>query len=283
MKVYYKLYDLAPKREFNRLDKASSRQGVHLKIDLRRDKSFADFFSHPSLGDIHLEEFMEKFKYQDNEMCRKTFHFLLHDAKIRFDSLEHLTPFKNHTLWHPLSSQHEQVFKYKLQGIDDFTFLPLLKNNRKVRLDANGVFTQSEFQNFLMKLEPAIRGNIEYIEDPYLGDWKINSPIKLASDFIDNPDHEIKIYKPNREFLPKSLRPNIFSSYMGSQLGQWHAYTELITSGDLSLYHGIHIENFYANDLFKKMASDAFMPEKQKIKSLYDELMSSDWKLLCSI
>ncbi|HLW56855.1 MAG TPA: hypothetical protein VKY27_05685 [Bacteriovoracaceae bacterium] len=283
MKVYYKIYDLHPKRDFNRLDSQASRRGVHLKIDLRRDKSFADFFSHPSLGDIHLEEFLEKFKYQEDEMSQKTFHFLLNDSRLRFDTLAKLTPFKNHTLWHSLASQNENVYKYKLQGVDDFSFVKLLEKNKTVRLDANGLFTKDEYSSFLKNIDPRLYPQIEYIEDPFTGDWNINSPIKLASDFINNPDHSIKIYKPNREFQSKSLRPQIFSSYMGGQLGQWHCYCELIQTGDLSLYHGVHIENFYESDLFTALSSELFVPDKMTVKKLYDELMMADWKLLCSI
>src|SRR5690606_14361353 len=123
------------------------------------------------------------------------------------------------------------------------------------------------------KIDPNLLAQIEYVEDPYQGDWKLSTPVQLASDYIANPDYQIKIYKSNREFLPKSLRPNIFSSYMGSQLGQWHTYTELMTSGDLSLYHGVHIENFYQQDIFNQTAVDTFMPDKPKVKALYDELM----------
>lgn len=283
MKVYYKIYSLHPKRDFNRLAPQANRHGVHLKVDLRRDKSFADFFSHPALGDIHLEEFLEKFKYQEDEISQKTFRFLLNDAKLRFDSLTKLTPFKNHTLWHPHVSQDANVYKYKLQGTDDFFFVNLLENKKIVRLDANGLFKEDQYSPFLRNIDPKLYPQIEYIEDPFTGDWNINSPIKIASDFINNPHHSIKIYKPNREFQPKSLKPQIFSSYMGGQLGQWHSYCELVQAGDLSLYHGINIENFYEIDLFHALSSELFIPDKMRVKRLYDELMVADWKLLCSI
>jgi len=283
MKVYYKFYDLHPLRTANRLDNKASRRGVHLKIDLRRDQSFADFFSHPSLGDIELEEFLEKFKYQEDEMSQKTFHLLQSDARLRFDSLAKLTPFKNHTLWHPQSRTDALVYKYKLQSIDDFGFIKLLENKKTVRLDANGVFQKDEYISFFKNIDPAFYEHIEYIEDPYIGDWNIDSPIKLASDFIVSPDHSVKIYKPNREFLPKSLKPNIFSSYMGSQLGQWHTYCELIHSGDLSLFHGVQIDKFYEDDIFYQTSPETYAPDKAKVKKFYDELMSSGWKVLCSI
>lgn len=283
MKVFYKYYDLTPKRTFNRLSGAVKRQGVHLKIDLRRDKSFADFFSHPLLGDIDLEEFLENFKFQEDEISQKTFYFLQNDAKLRFETLAKLTPFKNHTLWFAGASESFDVYKYKLQGPDDFGFIPLLQKNKTIRLDANGVFSKESYLSFTQQIDQDLLSQIEYLEDPYVGDWNIHSPIKFASDFIANKDHAIKIYKPNREFRPKSLKPQIFSSYMGGQLGQWHSYCELIAQGDLSLFHGIHIENFYEEDLFYSRAPAFFAPEKMIIKKLYDELMSAEWKVLCSI
>src|SRR5690606_23505218 len=100
-------------------------------------------------------------------------------------------------------------------------------------------------------------------------------------DFIESENHEVRIYKPNREFMPKTMRPIIFSSYMGGQLGQWQAYQEMIKSGELSLYHGVHIENFYQQDIFSKMSRDTFIPDKSRIKSIYDELSAAPWKVLC--
>lgn len=283
MKVYYKFYQLRPKRNLNRVEQQASHQGVHLKIEQRRDQSFADFFSHPALGDIHLDEFLEKFKFQENEISQKTFYFLQNDAKLRFDSLAQLTPFKNHSLWHSSSDLKASVYKYKLLAQDDFTFVKLLQQNKLVRLDANGLFTGNEYQSFLKKIDPTLLAAIEYIEDPFIGNWQISSPVKIASDFIDNPDHAIKIHKPNREFLSPSLKPHIFSSYMGSQLGQWHSYCEMLAYADRSLYHGVHIDNFYEDDIFLQADQDCFIPQKIKVKRLYDELASAQWKVLCSI
>lgn len=285
MKVYYKFYDLHPQRSFNRLSSAQSRRrGVHLKIDVRRDKSFADFFSHPQLGDINEEEFLDRFKFQEDEMSQKTFHFLLNDAKSRLRFLENPKSFKNHTLWAKESNIFEsEVFKFKLSAEDDFTFLHLLEKNKSVRLDANGVFTKESLASFVKKIDPGLLSLIEYLEDPTHEEWPSDSPIKFARDFIDQQNHQVRIFKPNREFMPKTMKPMIFSSYMGGQLGQWQAYCELMATGDLNLYHGIQIDHFYETDIFKKMAPNTFTADKARVKYLYDELMSAEWKVLCSI
>lgn len=284
MKVYYKFYELSTLRASNRLTSSTALKGVHLRIDVRRDKSFADFFSHPSLGDLHIEEFLEKFKYQDDEMSKKTFHFLLNDVKTRYQQLQNLKTFKNHSLWHKDSKACDsEVFKYKLIGPDDFGFLSLLRNKKRVRLDANGLFSLKDFQIFSKEIDPDLLAHIEYIEDPTHEPWPKDSPIKLASDFILDPEHSIRIHKPNRSFIESTPKPMVFSSYMGGLLGQWHSYCELMEKGDLNLYHGIHVENFYHHEIFSKTSHDTYAPLKTRIKSVYEELVHSQWKTLCSI
>lgn len=254
MNVYYRPYRLHQKRKLNRLDASSRKSGVHLKVKTRFTEHFADYFPHESLADLPVELFLEKFKYQDNEYEQKVFHFLLHEEKIRSVKPR---PFKNHT-------------KYKLQAHDDFGF----KKFKSVRLDANGLFNRDSLKIFVAELSE----NVEYIEDPMRDtDWS-GFDIPFARDFIAGEPYAYLVHKPNCRFLRPTEKKVIFSSYMGSDLGRFHAWCELMEKGDLSLEHGIHTP-----DLFEEQKLTDFSDSDQ-ILELYNDLSSSEgWKQLCSI
>jgi hypothetical protein len=282
MKVLYSEYSLTPLRKANRLSSLDSKRGVFLKGTLGDKVLFADYFPHEALGDSSIGEFLSRFKYQDHEYDKKVFHFLLKDHDY-----QKLKPVKffNHELWIGTGASHSSVAKYKLQGHDDFSFLPLLENKVRLRLDANGLFSRKEFSDFVKQIPELSRHLIEYIEDPLKDtDWS-DLALPSARDFIAGSPYEVFIYKPNCEMRQKNDKKTIYSSYMGSDLGRWHSFCDLVETGDLKEYHGIVTKGLYQEqiDFFKGSFNEGFVPELELVKKVYKEVSHSEWKVLCSM
>jgi len=253
MQIFYSLYELTPKKNLNRLSSLKKKKGVYLKIRKRHTNHFADFFPHIELGDEELESLLR------TQIFRSFF---------------------NHQLWDGKSSLYENVCKYKLQAPDDFSFLKIQDKNITLRLDANGCFSLDSFSIFLSQIPKEFLSRIEYIEDPMPHHPWPSSPIPWAEDFIKDETAEIIIHKPNARFIKKDKK-NIFSSYLGSDLGLWHSYLELLKEGDLKLYHGIKTHGFFEEE--RNIFSSSNLPQLDVLKSYYLELENQPWKSLCSL
>jgi hypothetical protein len=273
MNVYYRTYFLTPTRAANRFCSQGKKIGVHLKIKKRFTECFADYFAHEALGDMPVELFLEKFKYQDNEYERKVFHFLLNDEELRGQKTR---PFLTHQLWDGRAELISPVLKYKLQGETDLSFTRALEKKIRVRLDANGLFTRETFNSFLAQVPKEFRGHIEYVEDPLEStEWK-DLGVPVAQDFIKGAPFDVLIHKPNARFLLQTDSKVVFSSYMGSDLGLWHAYCELLQKGDLSEYHGLSSTRLYEEEKINVL-------DQSSVLKLYQSLSAGEWKQLCSI
>ena len=282
MHVYFKRYKLTPLKALNRLSGITPRFGVHLKIKTRRNENFADYFPHPELGDRIADQFLEEFKYQDQEYEQKVFEIQLHEDKLRSSPLK---VFFNHELWDGKSEIKAKTIKYKLKDEKDYSFLGALSQKIKCRLDANGLFNAKTITEFEKGIPHHLKDHIEYLEDPMKEpDWSASS-LTLAQDFIPGSPFKFIVHKPNRGFAPLGETPIIFSSNLGSDLGLWHSYLELIMQGNLSLIHGLITPGFYQEEKLKFTGnySQGFIPDKKTVKTMYDELSAGDWKLLCSI
>lgn len=282
MKVYCSEYSLTPKKQANRTSTPGAKGGVYLKAILKDRIYFADYFPHESLGDRSVELFLQEFKFQDHEYDRKVFDLLLRDVEF-----QKLNPKKyfNHQLWSSSEDIKGSVVKYKIHAPDDFGFMRALEKNCTVRLDANGLFTRSEFATFLKDIPLKHQSRIEYVEDPLQeADWK-NLGTPTARDFIEGEPFDYLIYKPNCEFLPKTEKKVIFSSYLGGNLGRWHSYAEMIQKGDLTLYHGIKTEGFYTEetDFFTGSYKDGFIADMGTVNRIYKSAADLNWKELCSM
>lgn len=282
MKIYYSSYKLTPLKKANNLSSLEAKEGTFIKGVLNSSVLFADYFPHPPLGDLSVEEFLAGFKFQDKEYDKKVFDLLLNDKKFQTQKSK---AFKNHELFSGLREPKSSVVKYKIMGHGDRGFLSLLQKNITLRLDANGLFNRSEFIDFFKSIPTEFLPLIEYVEDPlHETDWS-NFLVKKARDFIPSQDFDFYIYKPNAEFKPKTNAPVIYSSYLGADLGRWHAYCELIHSGDLSLVHGIHTPDFYLEqeDFFDGSFDTSFQANENKVKKMYQKVSDSNWKFLCSM
>jgi hypothetical protein len=278
MHVFYNIYQLTPLKRANRLSSVKPQIGVHLKIRKRFTNHFADYFPHLSLGDGPVELFLEKFKFQENDYQKKILYFLLNEEELRSQKIKN---FKNHQLWDGSSEILSSVVKYKLNDPEDMNFYKAIQKGFRVRLDANGLFNPDNLQHFIKKIPHEYLPFIEYLEDPMN---EINWPscsIPFAEDFIHGSPSAVIIHKPNARFFPVTEKKVIFSSYLGSDLGLWHSYLELIQKGDLGLFHGIVTKGFYQEERLRFDSSVA--PIESDVRELYNDLENTQWKLLCSI
>lgn len=282
MKVFYSLYTLTPLKRANRLSSLDKKHGVLLKGVLGNSTTFADYFPHLPLGDRTCDQFLQEFKFQNVEYDKKVFDLLLRDLKF-----QDLKPkkFFNHQLWTGTESVESKILKYKILNAQDRTFMKCLENGQRLRLDANALFTASEYGEFVKDIPEKYHGQIDYIEDPTAEhDW---SKLKLASarDFIQGSPFDYYIYKPNCEFKPKTEAKIIYSTYLGSDLGRWHAYSEMSEEADLNQTHGIVTTGFYQeeNHFFRGSFNHGFEIDAPVVKRIYSDLSDVGWKTLCSI
>lgn len=282
MKIYYSPYILNPLKKANRLSSLDPKDGTYIKGVLNNTILFADYFPHPPLGDFSVDYFLSRFKFQEEEYHRKVFELLLSDKKFQNQKGK---IFKNHQLWSGSTEIQSPLVKYKILSHMDRTFLSALQANIRVRLDGNGLFKKHEFLDFCRSIPNEFHHLIEYIEDPLSeNDWS-NLPVPSAMDYIEGSEFQFYIYKPNAEFKPQTDAQIIYSSYLGADLGRWHAYCELINHGDLSLTHGIHTPYFYQEqeDFFEGDFYTYFQSNEDKVKKMYKKVSETDWKFLCSM
>lgn len=281
MKVYYSPYRLTPLKVSNRLSSLNVQEGVLLKGVLGNKVTFCDYFPHVTLGDKSVDEILQIFKFQENSYEKKCFDFLLRDHELYWTKPKLI---KNHKLWN-VGEELAPAIKYKVKDTSDFGFMHALKNKIPTRLDANGLFSRNEFLKFVQEIPQDLLGLIEYIEDPlYENDWS-GLPLKTAKDFIEASPYEYVVYKPNAEFKPLTDLPVIFSTYLGHNLGRWHAYCELLREGDLALIHGIQTEGFYREEvnLFDGNYFTGFSANQKTVHKMYKEISGLNWKSLCSM
>ncbi len=282
MKVYCSPYSLTPLKKANRLSSLKKSSGVLLKGVLGNKITFADYYPHTVLGDKDCDEFLQNFKFQNNEYEQKVFELLLKDDL--YQNLKN-KKFYNHALWTEEGTLNSKVIKYKLQGHHDRGFMKVLETGLRLRLDANGLFSKTEYQDFLKDIPVKFHTLIDYIEDPLSSeDWK-DLKIPTGRDFVSGDPYDYYIYKPNCEHLPKTEAKIIYSSYLGSDFGRWHAYCELITKGDLSLVHGIVTPHFFQEqeDFFIGNFDEGFDVSVPSVRKLYQNISSLNWKSLCSM
>ena len=282
MDIQYALYKRTPKKRANRLSDLSPKKGVFLRALIKGEWNYADYFPHHNLGDRSCEVFLRDFYKQEDEYDQKVLYHLQNDAIYRNQAFRE---FKNHQLFSGIEKLEAQVIKYKLFNSTDTFFHDLLKQGKILRLDANGMFSKESFKAFVRDIPKDLISAIEYIEDPLkTHDWK-DLEIPAAEDFIPGSPASFYIFKPNCEFLPGDRKKIIFSGYMGSNLGFFHAYSELIQKADLSLFHGVFVEDFFEEEspFLEGSYQETFKANSGKIQKIYDELSHYDWKPLCSI
>lgn len=282
MKVLYSSYTLTPKKRANRLSSLEKKQGVLVKGVLGDKVTFADYYPHIPLGDRPVELFLEEFKFQKEEYDRKVFDLLLRDHEFQNIKAKKVLA---HQLWTGTEPLESKVVKYKLLHAQDRSFMTLLEQGIKVRLDGNALFSRTEYEHFVSEIPTSLHKHIDYLEDPLKEkDWS-NLKLKSAQDFIEGSPIDYYIYKPNCEFKPSVDVPVIYSGYLGSSFGFWHTYCELIQNGNINLHHGLIARGFYEEekDFLKGSYHYGLEPDPAIVRKMYQDASLSTWKTLCSI
>ena len=242
MKLSFYQYELSPIGSFK---PKVPRSGSLLKMDFEDGTiGYADCHPWTELGDDPVQEQLRKL--QGGETTRVTercLYFGRIDAMARannksvFENLQ--IPKSNWIITHPDMTSEEEIKKavrekftyFKLKVGNDLDkellFLQKLAGwlspiDFKLRLDFNLKLSESQFINFLKKLEP-LHEKIDYIEDPFTFDparWAAiqkKHTIRLACDFrshlaLDHPEAAaILVIKPaiqDEAIFLESLRGN---------------------------------------------------------------------------
>lgn len=282
MDIYFSRYKLTPLKRANRMSSLEEKEGVFLRGEINGKKVFADYFPHVPLGDIPVDGFLERFSSQEEEYDKKILHLLLADENFQKKESQ---LFQNHQLWTGSESLDSKVVKYKLFSTSDKTFLEPLSRGIRVRLDANGLFNVDTLQAFLESIPEEGRKLIDYIEDPIRSTHWENLNIPTARDFLNSEVFDYYVYKPNCEFKPETKAKIIYSAYLGSELGSWHTYCEMIDEADKDITQGIVGQGYYKEErgLFKGSFESGIYPDENVVKNIYQELNLRNWKRLCSI
>lgn len=282
MQIYFALYSLTPLKRLNRNSTLEPKNGVHLKAVTPKGVGYADYFPHAIFGDKGCDHFLKQFHLQKDLYDQKVLELLIQDPGYQKIPLQKI---KNHQLWTGTEDLEAEVIKYKLLNPQDRTFLDPLKRGIRLRLDANALFNQETFRQFLSSIPYELRSLIEYVEDPIISGPCDSIGVKVATDIVRSEHFDIYIFRPNCQFYPNHQTKNIFSSYLGSDLGRWHTYCELIQKGDLNEIHGIMSRGFYEESVcfMEGNYQDGFIPDPKLVKKMYEDLSKKEWIPLCEL
>ena len=274
MNIFFHRFYLKPKIKLNHLSSIEVREGVFLKSEQAAGVGYTEYFPHPELGDLGVNNFLESFKQQKHESQKKALYFL----KPEWSRLETNPSFFNHQLFREGEKLESGTIKYKIKDKSD-CLLNLPSGIQSIRLDANGLFNMNSWIQFEKKIPPQHWKLIDYIEDPLSDEEWQNIKLPTARDFVKGTPFEVNIYKPYREFFPVNSKRVIFSGNMGHGLSNYQAYLELLGKGNLKDHHGLLTPDLYENsfDIFTGSFRDGFRPEMNSLKKYFEELKDKTW------
>lgn len=275
MKIEYSYYSLTPVKQLNNFSNTELKQGVYIRID---NQFYLDYFPWSFFGDLGSEDFL-------NTLKQSGLPHWAHDLLSLEKDKEHIEhkPFLNH-------GAGEKVQKVKVvMTLDEL--IEQIKNTTssvKLRLDFNNKYTLEEILNFWSKLKNQDKAKIDYLEDPCPNmndEWaklqEKNIPLANDRNPKESTSYDFEVFKPNCESFKKQKRPQIFSSYMGADLGRYHCYLSYCQNADETLFHGIHTPGIYneQRELFIKKKA-MYIPDQSVIHALYDDLKNRKWEIL---
>lgn len=273
MKIDYCLYELTPMMSLNSFSKMDLRKGVYLRQD---DGRYIDYHPWVEFGDLSRQDFLTSIL--NFGVDEKTRHLFELDGKRKE---VHNNKFKNHGLNIPVGG----VGKFKISCPSEIGHILKRYSDTDVfRFDLNNNSSYSEVLHAWTKLSSLEKERIEYIEDPYPGDssWKdleLNGiPLACDRNDLSTPGWRFQIFKPNIDTQNKPNHNRVYSSYMGADLGRYHAYLELMLGGDLTLVHGIDTPNIFRDQkqLFKGQAGSLEI-DNSIVKAMYQKLSELEW------
>jgi len=193
-------------------------EGILLSFEEGQRRSYSLYHPIKSLGDIPIKSFLTDFEK-----------LVLNNGPLR--RVKELAVFDNETLnldvscyelcsnFKKAEDSKSKIVKIKtpsvLSVLNDFN----LETKKKYILDANGNWSDEEFEKFQAKIP---KDTIKYLEDP-LNDLGFNSEFLLASDFMNYENYDFKVLKPtgfNHSVENSLSKPVVVTSYLDHPLGQ---------------------------------------------------------------
>ncbi len=274
MELSYSRFILRPKQDLNHFSRLAHREGVFFKYD----SYYAEYTPWLEFGDLSVDHYLNHIRLTKKipDLILKKFDLDKDKKNIRHDR------FFNHGL----NNLSQKTCKLKINDfISKLKDSDLEEYSGSLRLDCNNFYTLEEFLQFYNSLSKKLISKIEYFEDPcpyndlnwgQLRDLSI--PLAIDRNSFDDEHFDFEIYKPSIDFKPLTTKPVIYSSYMGSDLDRYHTYLELMSHGDLSLFHGVDTPNLFLDqsDLFQYQGSDCFL-NTQSVDVLYGKLKGMMW------
>lgn len=305
---------------------ATVREGSLLKVEWEDGlRGFADLHPWPELGDIPLKTQLEQLTAgQYTPQVQQSLLLARRDAKLRRD-LRNIfdvgTPVKNNFLLSDLRILNSDLL-VKIKS-DGFTTVKLkvgqdlfferhatrfiAEAGLKLRLDFNAVGTQASYEKFMSGLSNEVRGQIDYVEDPFPFEFNAWSEVRhfaplaldnqydqVPWDSLPSAPFDVLVIKPVKvdaeRALELCLRWNLkasVTSYMDHPVGVMHALglaMELRQRfGDMILEAGCLTHHLYQPDSFAAEISTQG-PYLQKVRGTgvgFDELLETlPWQTL---
>lgn len=270
----YSRYHLTPLKDLNAFSKKGSiRSGVLVEFE----GSYFDYHPWSEFGDESVDDFLNSLKQEGPSPLIKKFYALW----MRKDKI-HSHPFYNHTL-----NSFGKTVKLKYTTKEELDLYLSRESCQKLRIDFNNLLSFNAIKELWNSLSIIDRNKVDYFEDPFPKDekWKelseLGIPLACDRNLKDGKNYLFDIYKPNVDLLPSQDKCQIFSSYMGHDLGRYLCFLELMDRGDLDLVHGIDTPSLFEEqlDLFSRQ-DDLVTINSESLNALLSELKTRTWEKL---
>jgi hypothetical protein len=249
------------------------RKGVFLRLD---EKYYMDYHPWEEFGDLSRADFLTSISNSGPDT--KTSELFELD-KTRHEV--HHRPFRNHGLNHLEGG----IGKFKISCPSEIeNILKRYGNSNVYRFDLNNGSSFSELKFTWDKLTDTQKHQIEYIEDPfpYNDHWRelfdFGVPLACDRNEFNVGVCDYQIFKPNVDTFLLNSSKKVFSSYMGEDLGRYHAYLSLMLNGDLNLIHGINTPNLFRDQLqLFKVDSGLLNIDISAVNTIYKKFGDLEW------
>lgn len=262
---------------------AFSKEGFLLKAcDHYGNIKYADCSPWPSLGDEDLTSHVEQLTKlgQPSSLVLNAILNAPNWSSVGYEMLALDQP-PSHTLVTHIPMSLEQItsrmtLKVKIGRSPQNEIDWLIKVNEKYplvrwRLDANALFTNSQWKSFWSQLPAQVQAQVDYVEDPFeyqaklWADW--NQQVPLALDFATKPhladpdSYQIYVFKPSRQSkqILSSIKhkPIAITSQLGHAidcLNSLYFYQQLLAQGyQLLSMVGCLNQNIYDDPFYQVM------------------------------
>jgi len=217
--IYYSSYEL---QNTSFKAKHVSQKGVLLRFEEKNELSYSLYHPIESLGDLSIKDFLKDCKtlVSQNGFLQRVRDLALKEAfktEISVDAYDQVADLE------AAEKSKNKLIKLKMSSVKDLIDSFNFDTKKTFILDPNGSWSDSDLEALA---KSKVSNHIKYIEDPVLNKKvksKLNSKIKIASDFIDYDTCDYKIIKPTgfcHKIKDTSAHPFVVTTYLDHPLGQ---------------------------------------------------------------